>query len=206
MKTLATVFLTFGMALFAGAQGYVEAITSFSSPSTGENDGTIGYTFRANQALSVTDLGVFAYVVDKTSPMRVGLWDSAGNLLAEKLITTGSQLVGTSYYEALQSPVSLLGQQVYHIGAFYNTAPHSFSYNIVGGDFLGNVATSMGIELISYASNTNGFAFPTAVDGGQGLTAITANFRYPGVPEPAVASLALLAGFALLGARMRSSR
>jgi hypothetical protein len=206
MKTLTTLLLTFCLVLSLNAQGIVEAINDYSSPSTSQGDGTIGYTFRATDSLTVTDIGVFAYIVSQTSPMRVGLWDSSGNLLADRLISTTSPLIGTARYEGLENPISLQAQQVYHIGASYVSTPSVFSYNLAGGDFFGHATPSLGVELIGYASNPTGFAFPAAVSGGEGVVALTANFRYPAIPEPATASLVLLAALALVAARSRGTR
>jgi hypothetical protein len=200
MKTLSSLLFALGFALSSHAQGYVEAISSYDSSNVGSQDGTIGYSFRANASMTVSDIGVFANILQATSPMRVGLWDSAGNLLADKNITSSSPQTGTSRYEPLTTPVSLVGDQVYHIGAWF---PTTFSYSIVGKDFGGSITTSPGIALIGYVANPTGFAFPTPVTGGEGIFALTGNLLIPSVPEPATAALILVSLLTYAGLRSR---
>lgn len=200
MKKLFSLLFSAAFALSVGAQGYVEAIVDHTSSQNGLNQGTIGYTFRANADMSVSDIGVFAYILEATAPMRVGLWDAAGNLLADRTITVTSTQVGASRYETLPAPISLVGQQVYHLGVYF---PTDWAFRIVGGDLGGTVTTSPGVTLIGYAANTTGFAFPTADPTGVGFFPITGNLLVPQVPEPSVGSLAVLGILSLAGFRKK---
>ncbi|OYD92709.1 hypothetical protein CDG77_14235 [Nostoc sp. 'Peltigera membranacea cyanobiont' 213] len=155
--------------------------TNFTS--VNNTNQTIGWSFTANDNLSVTALGFY----DQTpgNPLSqshlVGLWTSDGNLLASTTVQTTSPLTGSFRYEDITS-VNLLAGISYVIGAAI-TSPFTDIYNIPGV-----VNTAPEITLTGSARNgtSQGFSFPSTLTAGNGR--IGPNFKFDvvtqAVPEP----------------------
>jgi len=172
------------------AQGNSEAVQNFSSPTSGNINGTVGWTFTTLNSLSVTGLGAFNYVVAGQGSIQVGLWADNGTLLASNTIITSSGLTNQTRYESIQ-PVLLVPGNIYHIGAF--ALGGTILVDVVSPDVGGSVTISPDIHLRGTAeSGGTTFGFPaenTPLDAGIYLGP---NFRYSAsVPEPST--------FALLG-------
>ena len=181
------------MILGAGFTGYAqnEAMLDYVgtqepgvlTPIYSEISGTVGWTFQPLTDLSVTALGAFEYNLP-SGPVDVGLWDSAGDLLASSTITGGSTLVDQSRYETI-APVTLTLGQTYYLGEFspggvlqsvaVNPSIPPYGYATMSPEIqLGNVA---------YENNSN-FGFPSTLDGSTGSAIIAPNFEFQPVPEP----------------------
>src|SRR5436309_11616751 len=105
------------VAAVARGQGTYEGIVNYSQSTAGTLAGTAGWTFSPDQGIMVTALGIFNYVINAQGPTIVGLWNSAGALLASNLVTGASSLENLTRYESI-SPVLLAAGQVYSIGAY----------------------------------------------------------------------------------------
>ncbi len=164
-----------------------EAIQSLAGgsnfPAFNGTNQTIGWSFTANDNLSVTALGFY----DQTpgNPLSqshlVGLWTSDGNLLASTTVQTTSPLTGSFRYQDITS-VNLLAGMSYVIGAAI-TSPFSDIYTVPA-----SVNTAPEITLTSSARNgsSQGFSFPSTLTAGNGR--IGPNFKFDvvtqAVPEP----------------------
>src|SRR5437667_6582037 len=109
--------LAFVFFCVAQVQADSEAILDFRCCLLGYDLGTVGWTFQAQTAISVTSLGSFASIVQGQGPISVGLWTSTGSLLGSVSVTTNSLLVNQSRYEPVPA-LSLSPGQTYFIVAF----------------------------------------------------------------------------------------
>ncbi|MEH2092953.1 MAG: DUF4082 domain-containing protein [Nostoc sp.] len=155
--------------------------TNFTS--VNNTNQTIGWSFTANDNLSVTALGFY----DQTpgNPLSqshlVGLWTSDGNLLASTTVQTTSPLTGSFRYEDITS-VNLLAGISYVIGAAI-TSPFSDFYTIPG---VVNTAPEITLTRSARNGTSQGFSFPSTLTAGNGR--IGPNFKFDvvtqAVPEP----------------------
>lgn len=185
------------------------AIVSFTvgSQFTGfSSDETVGWSFRvaAGPGVSVTALGWWdAGGDDLAASHKVGIWDTAGNLLGSSTVNPGDPLIGGFRYAATASIV-LMGGQTYIIGGqdLVNDGDNYSSSN-------GALTMDPQIAFLQSARSGNGlgFAFPntlTANTGGR----FGPNFmldQVQGVPEPSTYGLAAL-GLLAAGAVVRRRR
>jgi len=202
------------MILGAGLTGYAqnEAMLNFVgtqepgvlSPIYASIPGTIGWTFQPLTDILVTALGAFDYDLP-VGPVYIGLWDSAGDLLASSTMTSSSTLVNQSRYETIV-PVTLTLDQTYYLGEFLpggvlqavavNPSTSPYGYATMSPEIqLGNAA---------YENNSD-FGFPSAFDGSTGSAITGPNFQFEPVPEPAAFGLVGISLLALLGTRRRMS-
>ncbi|MCZ8068664.1 MAG: DUF4082 domain-containing protein [Microcystis sp.] len=153
---------------------------------------TVGWSFAANDNLSVTSLGLW----DETpaDPLaqthQVGLWSSTGTLLGSATIQTNSPLTGSFRYAAI-APVALTSGLTYFLGSEISN-PFSDQYTSSAS----SIVTAPEITFLGGARNNSagGFSFPsitTSVNGRFGP-----NFQFQvvsaSVPEP-TSTLGLLA-------------
>ncbi|BBH39999.1 hypothetical protein myaer102_25430 [Microcystis viridis NIES-102] len=153
---------------------------------------TVGWSFTANDNLSVTSLGLW----DETpaDPLaqthQVGLWSSTGTLLGSATIQTNSPLTGSFRYAAI-APVALTSGLTYFLGSEISN-PFSDQYTSSAS----SIVTAPEITFLGAARNNSagGFSFPsitTSVNGRFGP-----NFQFQvvsaSVPEP-TSTLGLLA-------------
>jgi Domain of unknown function (DUF4082) len=176
-KTLITGFVVSTVFAANSAQALNPAIQGFSGgsnfPAFNGTDQTIGWSFVANDDLSVTALGFYDQTpaTDLSQSHLVGLWTADGNLLASTTIQTNSVLTGSFRYEDI-ALVNLLAGTSYVIGAAI-TSPYSDVYTVPG-----SVTTASEITLINSARNgsSQGFSFPSTLTSGNGR--IGPNFQF----------------------------
>ncbi|HEY4285434.1 MAG TPA: LamG-like jellyroll fold domain-containing protein, partial [Chthoniobacterales bacterium] len=101
----------------------------------------------------------------------VAIWDSSGNVVASATVPagTGGLLVGQFRYVAI-SPVTLLANQQYILGAYYSSGDPDQLRDQAGGptmsaDFNSYVAAFTGSNTVGSISEPNGFAGGTAYVG-----------------------------------------
>jgi hypothetical protein len=145
---------------------------------------TIGWSFTANDNLSVTSLGLW----DETpaDPLgqshQVGLWSSTGTLLGSATIQTNSPLTGSFRYAAI-TPVALTSGLTYFLGSEVYE-PFSDGYTTVAS----SIVTAPEITFLGTAVNNSagGFSFPSNTGSGNGR--FGPNFQFQvistSVPEP----------------------
>ena len=205
MKILLSIF-TAAAVCTAYGQGTFEAIQGYNNPTTAFWDGTVGGTFSVNSYITVTSLGCFDYLFGlNQGTIQVGLWDSAGNLMASNTVSPSSTLVNQSRYQSID-PVFLDPNQIYHLGA-YSTNGTIF-VDIAAPGLGGVVTNAPEIALGDSARIEFGFASPVAVAGTPGAFYLGPNFQFQDrVPEPASGALLGVAGLLFAACRCcRSSR
>jgi len=163
-------------------RGATEAIAGYTDSISGYVSGTVGWTFQATRALTVTELGCFAdvFVNNPTvASIQVGLWSTNGTLLASNSVAAASPLFGQTRYESV-APVMLDPGQTYHLGVFYFA--NSIGVDVAGAVAGGSVSTAVGVQLGAMAVADSGFAFPAAVAGTAGSLYAGPNFRFQSLP------------------------
>ena len=168
----------------------------FLSGASGGNI-TVGYDFTVgSSAIELTALGIWDWNQDGLAEAHsVSLWDTAGNLLANTLISAGTvnPLVGEFRYATI-IPITLSAGTTYVLGAGYvDHSADPFIANVSGDQATFDPAVSPG----NYR-RTTGFAFPNDTSVGPG-SAVGPNAQFSlanGVPEPG--STALLLGLAVV--------
>lgn len=167
-----------------------------------------GYSFTTSETLSVEQLGLFDPGANGLGdPHEVGLWDSAGNLLAQAVITSSSAATASAFaghawrFESI-TPVQI-APGTYKLGAFYRTTADTF----VGS----SEAVQAGLQLhsaISYGQayvttgGTEFFTEPVSTLNAQFTPGFFGpNMNFTVVPEPSTFALVSLAG--LVGLRRR---
>ena len=84
-------------------------------------DYTFGSKFTVVSPCQLEKLGVYDHNQDGLAASApVGLWNSAGTLLAQTTVTNSDPLTGVFRFHALASPVTLVAGQTYYIGALAN--------------------------------------------------------------------------------------
>jgi len=158
---------------------------------------SLGYEFTTNSAVEVVALGIYDPAGSLSDSHLISLWDSAGNLLASTTVAApnGTESVAGFDYNSI-SEVTLAANSTFYIGADYLT----------GNDFLlfpGQDGTFSTISSINYVQATYGDpgGFDNNPDGTNGFFGPNLGV----VPEPAAWTL-MLAGFAGMGAALRSRR
>ena len=203
-----TLFASLGMA----QADYIPAITFSSySDSNATSDSTRGYNFDVTAPVYVAGLSIFdAGGNGLAESHEVGLWNSAGTLLASVLIDSGTtnslDSSGKFRYMLLNSVLSLAVDTGYRVGGFFlNESLDIQAFNIP------SIATATGISFMGGASVENSIlAFPSddltfpnirSLPGGSLLLTDSP------VPEPATLPL-LAAGvlFGLAGRRVTKRR
>jgi len=191
----------------AFAQGTSEAILDYanSPPVIATISGTGGWSFQSANAITVTELGCFAYVFDNlaVTSVQVGLWATNGSLLGSASITPSSILTNRTRYERI-AEVSLNPGQPYRLGVHYEGG--SIGLDVVIPSTGGTVFTSPGIQVGEAVFAATGFAYPANGTGSGGSIYAGPNFRFPnqgGVPEPSSCLLLCLGGLLLAVRRSR---
>ncbi len=172
--------------------------------------------FRPNQAITVTQLGLFSpsdFAASAAAPDYVTLFNAAGTVLAQLTFSVASQgtlLAGSAdYFKTLATPLTLTAGSTYSIISFYTNGVDGLSNAGSGA----TAPAETGVPYISYVGlGRNGggtpTAYPTNPDSGPANRYSAATFAFvlpTSVPEPA--SLALLGaglGVAALTRRRRS--
>ncbi len=154
---------------------------------------TLGYSFKADSAISVIGLGAYDHLGDGLNVEHaVGLWDARGNLLASATVPAGSGASMINNFRFVSIPtVTLNANDLYYVGAVYgydNDAWLQDPTTLVPGP---------GITYDSrrYASSGGSLVFPNLA--GSGNTGyFGGNFEYTAVPLPPAI---LLLGSGLMG-------
>jgi hypothetical protein len=196
----------------AGAQGNVPAVNATVNDNVvvsnvlyainiGGTDATLGWAFTSSQNLLLTSLGglLMGDISGSSLPIDVGLWSANGTLLSSAVITSSSQLINGSLYQAI-SPISIIAGNTYIIA--------------VGtpGDFnVAQVAANTTQSPISFAGAAvlagHGFSFPTIAlpIAPDNSIIYGANFLFQPVPEPGVLGLLAMGGAGLVWHWRRSN-
>ncbi len=187
------------------AQGTMEAISNYSSSGTeGEVAGTAGWAFEATTPITITAVGAFTNALANQGggPLAVGVWNSAGSLLASNLITVASSLAGLSRYESI-TPIFLEPGQTYYVGAY---SPNGITVLDVYDGTPPPLIVASQIQITGLAAASGGFVAPTLQPGTEGDAYLGGNFQFQqGIPEPGTPGLLALA-FALAASWKRLSR
>jgi len=146
---------------------------------------TIGWSFTANNNISVSSLGFF----DETTatPLaqnhQVGLWTATGTLLSSVTVQTNSALTGSFRYESI-TPVTLTSGSTYFLGSTVSS-PFGDPYLTAAT----SITTAPQITFRNTLRNatSGGFSFPSITGTANGR--FGPNFQFdvlvpPSVPEP----------------------
>lgn len=117
---------------------------------------TLGYSFMANVNITATSLSAWDDRGDGfiSGPLRVGLWDSAGNLLASTFVDVNDPLSGDGFRSRAIAPVSLTAGSVYVVGA--QNLSDNYYFNTFGNQTVAPEITWISDRFVSGA----GLAFP----------------------------------------------
>lgn len=194
----------FGLALVTASPAIADTAilgwTGGSSFPAYSEDETVGFNFTANEAMSITALGIWNADGSIDFSHEVGLWDAAGTLLASVVIGPQTSAAGTFVY-ADTSGITLTAGSNYAIGARYRLGETDNYISGASGVSVDPAITFLGANR---SPNGSGFAFPSVSDGTGGR--FGPNFQFESVngaiPEPASWAM-MLAGFGAVGYAMR---
>lgn len=174
---------------------------SADAPNDGVSVWNLGFSFTANQDLTVVGLGNW-FGGDFPQDQLVGLWDDQGNLIASTSVSNSDATVGNGSWK------------FHSIGAVALAAGHTY---VVGGQggayYTGGITTvtvdsriTYGTDLFVNINDGDPLTMPTATeDFPHGWFGGNVQFGTAPVPEPASWAL-MLGGFGLVGGAMRSRR
>ena len=160
-------------------------------------DYSLGFEFLVNQPITVNSLGFFqAPGVALVNPHAVGIFDTAGNLLASTTVNPSDPLTAGFRYHAI-ALLDLAGGQDYVISAVAGiTDPYTFNPTAF------TTAPQVAFVQDAYSVSST-LVFPTTTDGNFGY--FGPNFTFvptiTPIPEPSSLALLSLGGLALAGWR-----
>jgi len=198
-KWLVALLLLPGMAM-AGTIG-----VDFASPGSTNNASVwnLGYSFTANQNVSVIGLGVFDYNLDGfAQDQQVGLWTSGGVLLASTYVSNTDPLTGFWRFHSI-APVGLVAGQTYVVGS---QGGEGYTWFTNGMTVAPQITFLQDAWIYLGNSSNNPLYFPDTTDGyGQGVGGgfFGGNVMLGTIPEPCTLALAGPALLALAGLARR---
>lgn len=183
------------------------------APNSNDTQLSLGFSFTATSAVTVTSLGYYDFGGDGfATAHEVGIFDSAGTLLASAGLNAGSgdALIGQFRYASI-TPLSLAAGQTYVIAATTHGSADPWAYgnaypaDATVSDFHTTVpiVITANSALFLYQSD-NQLRNPTEHYSNYTFYA-GPNFTILGVPEPANWTM-MLSGFGLVGAVLRGRR
>jgi hypothetical protein len=200
MKLRAAV-IGVGLALACVANAY--AITpayeysGFDGIKTSTSAMTVGFEFTLSKDTTIDALGYFDD--GKGKDHEVGIWNSAGSLLASTTVHGSDVLSGNYYYSAIGALTLSAG--TYVIGGTYLGDRAAIPYALMDLTTASNFSWTRALQ-----TGGTGLLQPTQAVSGYGDYGIAAvNFSVAAVPEPATYAM-LLGGLGMLGAVARRRR
>ena len=166
-------------------------------------DQTFGWRFSVGDTpIAVTHLGYFDAGLDGLNDShQVGIWDSAGTLMTQATVPSGTEgTLVSSYRFTLAASATLEANTTYYIGGL---VPSASDANIVFGAPQ-TYASEINYETATYSPLTGFVAPNTVFSGSHG--AFGPNFQFTPVPEPhhyAMFTGLGLAGFFLVRRKLR---
>lgn len=196
---LAARYLLAALTLLAATSASATTIgVSVSGGDTFSNTGTwtLGYSFLVNSSITVVSLGVYDDQQDGLNVSHdVGMWDSAGNLLASTTVGSGTAgtLAGGFRFIPI-TPLSLTAGNTYYVGSVNGIDNDGWLQDPL-------IIAAPEITYLSrrFESSGGGLVFPDLAGSGQ-VGYFGGNFEFgSAVPEPT--TLALFGAGLLAGAR-----
>jgi len=198
MKRLVQL-LAIGLACSAYAQGSFQAIEDYATGGSATVPGTSGWIFQTTENIYLNALGAFNSVVTaQQSPVTVGIWNSAGALLASAPVSASDTLVGQTRYVPV-NVIELVASESYHLGAY--SPDGALLVDFFGLAPTDVITMSPLVQLVGAASFDTGLGFPPLYEGGEGFAFLAPNFSFTLVPEPSTLALAVLGGLLLVARR-----
>ena len=212
-KCLAILAASFAAVGANAAAADTPAFEFDGAPTSNDTQLSLGFSFTAGSAVTVTSLGYYDFGGDGfATAHEVGIFDSAGTLLASAGLSagTGDTLVGQFRYAGI-TPLNLAAGQTYVIAATTHGSADAWAYgnayppDATVGDFHATVpiAIAANSALFLYQSD-NQLRNPTEHYSNYTFYA-GPNFTILSVPEPASWAM-MLGGFGLVGAALRGHR
>lgn len=163
------------------------------------NDGiawTLGYSFTAKSTIQATELMAWDDLGDGfvSGSLAVGLWDSAGNLLASTTVSGTDTLTADNFRSRAITPVTLIAGQTYIVAAENREDSYHYDYNntrVVAPEI--TWLSDRYIEGANLAFPTYGYGQNSGVNGWYG-----GNFGFTAIPLSPAASMGL-GGLACVG-------
>jgi len=174
----------------AAHAGPAFTVSNTTGSSLGNPPFTLGWQFSTTGTITVTDLGLFDDSQDGFAERHeLGLWDSAGNLLASTFVGvgTGDPLVNQFRYADIVDIV--LGAGTYQIGALFASGADPLLFP---GEATG-FATDSAITFIASAFASGGTLTNPTSSAGTDPSYFGPNFLFEATAVPEPGSLALLA-------------
>lgn len=157
MKKYVTVLGTLALAA-AGVHADTQAVVMAPGGTTFRNNfWTLGYAFTANTNITATRLSAWddngnGFI---SGSLQVGLWDSAGTLLATTSVNGSDSLSADGFRSRAIAPVSLIAGRTYVVGA--QNLDDNYYFNNLGNQTVAPEITWLGDRFIQGV----GLAFPT---------------------------------------------